>query len=199
MPVSAAAPERVPESTSISLPADFSAEQDVLVLAGSSAPGLLPELSRHGLSRVIVFAPGDQAALPSGLKAAQTPADVVARILDLEPAARRITLQRIPSGVSDEQLETLRKAIEHGGMNRATFATSGPLWVRHALQNLPLLAGSPSVDSLKGCFAGKPAVLVSPGPSLAKNIEVLAGIADRVLIIAGNRALAPLRRAGIVR
>jgi hypothetical protein len=179
------------------LPADFSSELDVLVLAGAGYAPWLHELSRRGIERVLVFAPGESA--PAAGRVAGNMPDVIAKLLDFEPAARRITLQRLPnSGLSDHEFQELSKSIQNGGMNRATFATSGPTWVKHALANLPLLGASPSIDCLKGSFAGKPCVLVSPGPSLAKNIDALRAVADRVLIIAGNRAVAPLRRAGIV-
>jgi hypothetical protein len=181
----------------IALPAEFSREQDVLVLAGTGAAAWLPDLEQRGVRRVVVFAPNGE-ALPGACRVAAEALDVVAHILDFEPAARRISLRRLPSGVSDEQFETLKKTVEGGGMNRATFTSYGAVWVKHAFANLPYLARWPSIECLKGAFAGKPCVLVSPGPSLSKNISVLKEIADRVLIIAGNRALAPLRHAGIV-
>lgn len=192
----------VPESAphprgGVQLPADFDAERDVLVLAGSGAAPYLSELRRLGIGRVVVFTP-DAELLPGGARGASTAPDALAHILDFEPPARQITLQRLPAGIGDEQFELLKKTVEHGGMNRATFASSGPIWVSHALTNLPYLAREPSIDCLKDCFAGKPCVLVSPGPSLSKNIDVLKQLADRVLIIAGNRALAPLKSAGIV-
>jgi hypothetical protein len=179
------------------LPADFSREQDVLVLAGAGAVEWLSELSRVGVERVLVYAPSEVA--PAAGRIAARPSDVIAKLLDFQPTARRITLQRLPQGgVTDAQFEELAKIIQNGGMNRATFATSGATWVKHAFANLPYLGVSPSIDCLKGAFAGKPCVLVSPGPSLSKNIDVLRDIADRVLIIAGNRAVKPLRSAGIV-
>ena len=147
MLASATASEGVPQGTSgIHLPADFSPEQDVLVLAGTGAGVWLAELQRNGIERVVVLAPGGE-ALPQGCRAASTAPEVLAHILDFAPAARRITLQRLAGGVSDEQFATLKKTIEHGGMNRATFATSGAIWVRHAFANLPSLARWPSVDS----------------------------------------------------
>jgi hypothetical protein len=191
---SATAPEA---ARTLRLPADFSPEQDVLVLVGAGSAAWLNELSRVGVERVLVYSPQEPAPA-AGRLASDTPS-FIAKLLDFEPAARRITLQRLPSGgVSDQQFEDLQKAIKDGGMNRATFATSGAIWVEHALANLPHLGASPSIDCLKGSFAGKPCVLVSPGPSLAKNIDVLRELAGRVLIIAGNRAVAPLRAAGIV-
>lgn len=197
MLANASALESVASGPGLRLPGDFDAEQDVLVLAGSDAGSALANAARQGVTRVVVYAPSGE-PLPQGARGSSKTPDVVSHILDFEPRVRRITMQRLPTGMTDEQFQGLLRAIEHGGMNRATFATSGALWVRHAFANLPELARAPSIDSLKGSFAGKPCVLVSPGPSLAKNIEVLKQLAERVVIIAGNRGLAPLRSAGIV-
>lgn len=184
--------------TDLPLPPDYSLEQDVLVLAGASASAWLPELARRGLGRVVVYAPAKDAAPSTQVRVASSGPDVLALILDFEPPARQITVHRLPGEVGDAEFEALKKVIEFGGLNRATFANSGPTWVRHAFANLPALAQSPSVECLAGCFAGAACVLVSPGPSLSKNVGVLQKLAERVLIIAGNRALMPLRAAGIV-
>jgi hypothetical protein len=63
--------------------------------------------------------------------------------------------------------------------------------------NLPKTATSPGVIKFGGAFAGVPAVIVSAGPSLDKNIHELRGCEDRVLILATDTALKPLLAAGI--
>lgn len=66
-----------------------------------------------------------------------------------------------------------------------------------ALKSLALSAACPSVASLKDCLKGKPAVIVSAGPSLDKNLCDLAPYADKVTIIAMGRTAKPLERYGI--
>src|SRR5690349_10952846 len=120
MLANAKALESAPQAADgMTLPADFSREHDVLVLAGSGAAAWLPELERRGVRRVVVFAPHER-SLPSTQRLATNAPDVVGHILDFEPAARRISLRRLPSGVSDEEFEVLKKTVEGGGMNRAT-------------------------------------------------------------------------------
>jgi len=69
---------------------------------------------------------------------------------------------------------------------------------RNVLFNLLYLPGRHLAGTLFGSFKGVPALIVGAGPSLEKNIEVLRGLKDRALIIAGGKAVNALSRAGIV-
>ncbi|MCL4221465.1 MAG: DUF115 domain-containing protein [Phycisphaerales bacterium] len=69
----------------------------------------------------------------------------------------------------------------------------------NALMNLDHYAASAGINDLRGCAAGIPAVVVSAGPSLARNIEVLSrpGVRNRVVIIAVQTVLKTLLARGI--
>lgn len=71
--------------------------------------------------------------------------------------------------------------------------------LRNLLQNLDHYAIGPGIAELAGIGEGKPAVVVSAGPSLARNIDQLArpGVRDRFVIIAVQTALKPLLARGI--
>ncbi|MCC6320955.1 MAG: DUF115 domain-containing protein [Phycisphaerales bacterium] len=71
--------------------------------------------------------------------------------------------------------------------------------LRNLTQNLDRYALCPGIDDLKDCCAGAPAIVVSAGPSLARNIELLAqpGIRERFLIVAVQTVLKPLLARGI--
>lgn len=70
---------------------------------------------------------------------------------------------------------------------------------RNVLMNADWVAGRPGVEPLRGICAGRPAVVVSAGPSLARNIALLSrpGVRDKVVIIAVQTALKPLLAAGV--
>lgn len=53
------------------------------------------------------------------------------------------------------------------------------------------------VNSIRGKFNGYPAVVVSAGPSLQKNIDLLKTIRDKVIVIAVQTTLRPLLAKGI--
>lgn len=67
------------------------------------------------------------------------------------------------------------------------------------LMNLDHYATTPGIDELRSCATGVPAVVVSAGPSLARNIALLAqpGVRDRVVIIAVQTVLRTLLDHGI--
>ena len=65
------------------------------------------------------------------------------------------------------------------------------------VQNLLKAARAPGIVHFADRFSGLPAVIVSAGPSLDKNIHELRGCEDQVLILATDTALKPLLAAGI--
>jgi len=75
---------------------------------------------------------------------------------------------------------------------------NGIITCENILRNLPTYVATPGIDILKNRFRGHPAVIVSAGPSLRRNIEQLGQIRDRVVVIAVQTTLKPLLAYGIV-
>ncbi len=69
---------------------------------------------------------------------------------------------------------------------------------KNIMYNLPAYVSTNPINTLKGRFKGYPAVVVSAGPSLQRNIEQLKQIRDKVVIIAVQTTLKPLLERGIV-
>jgi hypothetical protein len=65
------------------------------------------------------------------------------------------------------------------------------------VKNIGKSARSPGVEYFTGMFSGVPAVIVSAGPSLDKNIYELRGFEENMLIISADTALKPLMASGI--
>ncbi len=70
-------------------------------------------------------------------------------------------------------------------------------FILNTLNNLPLKIESKPLDLLTDKFKNVPAVIVSAGPSLAKNIEILKKYQDKVLIFCVGTAYKALEKAGI--
>lgn len=70
-------------------------------------------------------------------------------------------------------------------------------WTENFFLNLPYIIDSPGVEQLFGTFAGRPGVIVSAGPSLSKNIDLLKQVKGKGLIIVVGTALRPVLQAGI--
>ncbi|NLX04454.1 MAG: motility associated factor glycosyltransferase family protein [Phycisphaerae bacterium] len=67
----------------------------------------------------------------------------------------------------------------------------------NVVNNLWAYHGCPSTDTLKGRFAGYPAIIVSAGPSLAKNIDLLKEAKGKAVIIAVQTTLKTLLKLGV--
>lgn len=64
-------------------------------------------------------------------------------------------------------------------------------------KDLKYVLNSYNISNFKNAFKDKPIVIVSAGPSLSKNVELLKRIKGKVLIIAAFTAVKPLKNFGI--
>ena len=71
--------------------------------------------------------------------------------------------------------------------------------MRNLTQNLDMYSASGGIADLAGICRGRPGLVVSAGPSLARNIDLLArpGLRERFAIVATQTVLKPLLRRGI--
>ncbi|MFB3901884.1 MAG: motility associated factor glycosyltransferase family protein [Acidobacteriota bacterium] len=69
-------------------------------------------------------------------------------------------------------------------VDRATVLSAAWLWQTNLLRNLPRLAEAAPVGAIFGCFAGLPAIIVSAGPSLSRNVDLLHQAKGKAVIIA---------------
>lgn len=80
--------------------------------------------------------------------------------------------------------------------NRNTKLHFAKQWFKCMIKNIKYINDSDPLNSLKNMYKDIPAVIVSAGPSLEKNIDQLKGY-DKGLIISGGRTLGPLLQRGI--
>jgi hypothetical protein len=78
-----------------------------------------------------------------------------------------------------------------------TLVDKAQTFLDNFVQNLPIAIRAPGVAKFADKFAGVPAIIVSAGPSLDKNIHELRGWEDKTVILSTDTALKPLLAAGI--
>lgn len=78
-----------------------------------------------------------------------------------------------------------------------TLVNQSQTFLDNFVRNLPKAARAPGIAKFANAFSGVPAVIVSAGPSLDKNIHELRGIEDKILIFSTDTALKPLLAAGV--
>lgn len=85
-------------------------------------------------------------------------------------------------------------------MDMDTFKTFSNEFFNNFIDNIFTLANEEfySINQLKNLYEGKPAVIVSAGPSLTKNIHLLKEVQDKFIIICGPRTIGTLIENGIM-
>jgi hypothetical protein len=94
-------------------------------------------------------------------------------------------------------LKKVDAIINETQVDLKTQAAFSKIFYRNIFANWTNIISSPGVHPLKNKYAGLPAIIVSAGPSLDKNIALLKKSANRVLIIAVATALRPLIKNNI--
>jgi hypothetical protein len=97
--------------------------------------------------------------------------------------------------------QQVRKAIQdyiaYARMSIVTVLANARITCKNIANNLPTYLTTPPIDGLRGRFGGLPAIVISAGPSLARNIDQLAALGDRAVLIAVQTMLKPLLRRGV--
>ncbi|MEK6589868.1 MAG: 6-hydroxymethylpterin diphosphokinase MptE-like protein [Nitrospinota bacterium] len=89
----------------------------------------------------------------------------------------------------DKRIKELRDLAR---FNRATLEKFTPLWQSHIFNNLISILTKPGIRGLFGKFKDKPAVIISAGPSLDKNIKWLSTAVGKIVIISVDTAVRTL-------
>lgn len=91
----------------------------------------------------------------------------------------------------------IQAAITEINNDYITLFEKGPFWAKNSVKNIKNIINHPDVLSLKDLFSGKPAVIVSSGPSLDDHIETLKINKDKVIIFATGNSATTLINNGI--
>jgi hypothetical protein len=91
----------------------------------------------------------------------------------------------------------IREFVRISRGNLATANLFGEKWVSNAVKNIRTITNSPGVKHFFNQFNGVPAVIVSAGPSLEKNIRLLNEIKDKAVIICAGTSIRAMRKFGV--
>lgn len=91
----------------------------------------------------------------------------------------------------------LRQYIEISMINMNTNIGYSKNFFNCYMKNLKQILSSVMVNEFKDKLKGVPAIVVSAGPSLEKNIELLKEVKDKFIIITGIRTVVSLTKHGI--
>ena len=99
--------------------------------------------------------------------------------------------------VRENFIKRIEKAYGRIHVNKNTTNIYGSRWINQGIENLSIIASQPSISQLAAKIEGRPIVIISPGPSLDKNIQDLKLIRDRAILIAPAQTILALQKEGI--
>lgn len=104
---------------------------------------------------------------------------------------------RLNEELIDQTKKLFAKYLRLFIVNVNTILMFKKQWLHNFLFNLKHIPESADLIDLAGKFNGVPAIMVSAGPSLNKNIELLREIGDKAVIMAAGSTVTVLHNAGI--
>lgn len=127
---------------------------------------------------------------------------VINKKADFGPILKKLYLSEDPiniafsSGYKERYASELESFLYDLGVikgtldnNYLTLFDKSHEWLETGLKNIPEIKKSTYIDCLKNKFEGKPAFILSPGPSLNNNIDQLAAAQDKGVIFCTGGAL----------
>lgn len=142
---------------------------------------------------VFVTNPTDRGTLASQLQGAESILAQGVEFIHHPPSRARL------SALSAQFVQTFSDHITTVKTTLTTTLMRSVDTVRNLMLNLDHYAAGPGITDLQNIACGFPAVIVSAGPSLQRNIDrlTMTGVRDRCIIIAVQTALKPLLDAGV--
>ncbi len=105
---------------------------------------------------------------------------------------------RVAEAAHAQISKSIAEFVSFTRMSLLTLVSNSQITCQNIAMNLVNYVSTPPIDLLRDRFAGNPAVVVSAGPSLSRNIDQLAALKGKAVLCAVQTALRPLTRRGIV-
>lgn len=196
------------------LPPVWDATSDLVVLVGNGLAPVAEMLLAYGQRRLIALVTRDtpsgattdgagdgNGGYPPAVIVCRDLRETVAAVRTMDPCApARLAVRAavdVPAPEVEAAVARVREVLSDLRIHRNTVEAFSRTWIEQGTANLPALASWPTIDAIGDRFAGKPLVIVAPGPSLAANVARLRELRGHAVIVAVSHALRPLLRAGV--
>lgn len=164
-------------------------EPDIRVVATALANVDLSELLSSG--KFLLFVDEDKKAMHAKLQSFSSLMMLGMKFLR-HPSCR-------VGGTGHEPINrALTEFVTFTRMTLTTLMANSQITCRNIAMNLNHYVATPSIEVLRDRFRGHPAVVVSAGPSLSRNIDELSEWKGRAVLCAVQTAVRPLMSKGII-
>ena len=175
------------------IPATWSWQQDLLVLMGNFPKQYFDALFARGQKRVVclgsnlsemdcqyIFINNEDDILPMVVSMSRPPPKKM-KLFSLSNFSRFKNLEDVHKKITD--------SVNLSWMNYNTTNNIGRRWLDQGIANLNAVSRSRSWADFSKSNNKKNAIIISPGPSLDKNIERLVGACNNICLIAPAQSL----------
>ncbi|MBE6068671.1 MAG: motility associated factor glycosyltransferase family protein [Clostridium lundense] len=94
--------------------------------------------------------------------------------------------------------EKLKSFIQSSIININTTKYFAKQLFKCFINNIKYISKSTIINDFKDIYRGKPAIIVSAGPSLEKNIEQLTNVKDNFVVFSGGRTISALKKVDVI-
>lgn len=165
-------------------------EPSVATIATALASVDLTELL--GSPRFVLLTDADKSRLHARLQPFGTLMMLGTQVLRHAPSAR------LAEEAQASIVNAVTEFITYTRMGLLTLVSNSKITCRNIAMNLAAYITTPPIDRLKDRFSKCPAVVISAGPSLSRNIDQLAALKGKAVLCAVQTTLRPLMDRGIV-
>jgi len=196
----------------MSLPTAWDWKYDAIAFTNRSDVRLIRAMLRRGQKRVLVFCAEDIAMTDriEGVVYFESEKKIEAYMTSLLPGIpKRIytidsaiapieEMEEPEKEVREKYFDKFKKSFAKAMTNRNTVKLFGNRWLTQSMANLPSIAKQPSFRHLSECMQKLPLVIISPGPSLDKNIAHLKHLKNKAILLAPVQTVMALQKQNIV-
>ncbi|MFZ2738113.1 MAG: 6-hydroxymethylpterin diphosphokinase MptE-like protein [Burkholderiaceae bacterium] len=194
------------------MPATWNWAVDILTAHDTTDPALIKAAQERGQIRIVVFCaskPAKEEMIPAVYYLIdKKEAHAYFQTLDFSEPQRSVNFNSAPTqgsetgrdgaAIYDEFHAEFTRAWNNYLVNKNTIRFFGKRWLLQGLDNLPSIAEHATFSSLIGKFVNLPMVIISPGPSLDKNVHLLKQLKGKALLMAPAQSALALSRVGLV-
>jgi hypothetical protein len=184
------------------LPAEWDFARDIYVVTRASDQCFIPELVARGQIRILAIGMEKDEKYDTESKVAYTKNDTEIKQyfqkLGSAQASRLSTISHNDTSDDGKLWGVVTHAFTMLESNKATIETFGNTWLTQGLQNMKKIACGMNMAAIKDQLKELPVVIVSPGPSLDKNIHLLHQLKGRAIIMAAAQCAKALHKIGVV-
>lgn len=192
-----ATPEGMEILLDVSLPLTWSWEEDLVLLSGDLPDQIANALISRGQKKSIFLKSGQST---EQIKYIAAPSDAYHSLSEwnTDYIGRSIYIASSPEEAPPKELvEEISQIIQDFRIAQNTRSHFARTWVSQQLQSLNFVIRSHSISALEPAIRGKHCIVVSPGPSLEKNIALLRNRDDGQLLIAVAQAAPALAKHSV--